>query len=88
MKGTVPIHDKEYAAMLTSRGRITVPKPVRVRLGLKHGDRIEFVVQFGRTLVRRALQSTSPFSKYADTLRAFRGGKKEINDWLRELRGE
>jgi len=30
---------------LTSKGQTTVPKAVRERLGLKPGDRLEFVVQ-------------------------------------------
>jgi AbrB family looped-hinge helix DNA binding protein len=30
-------------AKITSRGRVTIPKDVRERLGLKPGDEIEFV---------------------------------------------
>ena len=29
---------------MTSKGQVTVPKPVRDRLGLKAGDRVEFIV--------------------------------------------
>lgn len=29
-------------AILTSKGQLTVPKDVRERLGLKHGDRVVF----------------------------------------------
>ena len=73
---------------LTSRGRVTVPKPVRERLGLKHGRRLEFVVESGRILVCRAPRGTNPFPKFADRLGTFRGGKKGIIAWLRELREE
>ena len=57
-------------------------------VGLKQGDRIEFVAESGRTLVRRARKSANPFAKYAGKLGTFRGGKKEINAWLRDLREE
>ncbi len=29
---------------MTSKGQVTVPKPVRDQLGLKAGDRVEFIV--------------------------------------------
>ena len=32
------------ATSMTSKGQVTVPKPVRDRLGLKAGDRVEFIV--------------------------------------------
>jgi antitoxin PrlF len=70
---------------VSSIGQITVPKAIRVRLGLKQGDRIEFLAEAGRTLFR-ARKNTNPFAKYTGALGTFRGGKKEINAWLRDLR--
>jgi antitoxin PrlF len=32
-------------AKMTSKGQITVPKDVRLRLGLKPGDRVRFIVE-------------------------------------------
>jgi AbrB family looped-hinge helix DNA binding protein len=32
-------------AKVTSKGQITVPKDVRVKLGLKPGDRVRFIVE-------------------------------------------
>ena len=77
-----------YAGVVTSKGQVTVPKPIRERLGLKQGDRIEFVAESGRTLVRRARKGANPFAKYAGVLGTFKGGRKEINAWLRGLRDE
>lgn len=77
-----------YGGVVTSKGQVTVPKPIRERLGLRQGDRIEFVAESERTVVRRARKSANSFAKYAGTLGTFRGGKKEINTWLRDLREE
>ena len=77
-----------YGGVVTSKGQVTVPKPIRERLGLKQGDRIEFVAEGGRTLVRRARPGANPFAKYTGTLGTFKGGKKAINAWVRDLRDE
>ena len=79
---------KIHVVRLTSRGQVTIPRSVRELFGLKRGDRLEFVVESGRILVRRAQRDTSPFAQYAGTLGTFRGGKKGINAWLRALRDE
>ena len=34
-----------FAATLSSKGQTTLPKPVRTRLNLKTGDRLEFVFE-------------------------------------------
>ena len=39
---------------LTSRGQTTIPKPIREALGLQPGDRVEFLVQEGQVVLRRA----------------------------------
>lgn len=48
------------AATITSKGQITIPKPVRVALGLDSGDRIEFVEvgkgQFAIVAATRSVQ--------------------------------
>ncbi len=77
-----------YAGVVTSKGQITVPKPIRERLGLKQGDRIEFVAESHRTVVRRARKSGNAFAKYAGALGTFKGDKKKVNAWLRDLRDE
>ena len=39
---------------LTSRGQTTIPKPIREALGLQPGDRVEFLVEDGQVVLRRA----------------------------------
>jgi len=77
-----------YAGVVTSKGQVTVPKPIRERLGLKRGDRIEFIAEDRRTVVRRARVKGNTFAEYAGALGTFKNGKKEINAWVRGLRDE
>lgn len=41
-------------ATITSKGQITIPQPVRQRLGLKTGDRIDFVFDAGGRVVLKS----------------------------------
>ena len=72
---------------ISSKGQVTVPIEVRHRLGLKEGDRVEFVFEDGRTVLRPARQNANPFDAYLGALPAFRS-RKEINAWIRDLRDE
>lgn len=87
-KECYPYHmEKSFTSILTSKGQLTVPQEIRERLGLKKGDRVEFVAEKNRTVVRRADTKENQFAKYVGALPAFPGGRKEINAWLRDLRG-
>jgi AbrB family looped-hinge helix DNA binding protein len=39
---------------LTSRGQTTIPKPIREALQLQPGDRVEFLLDDDRVILRRA----------------------------------
>src|SRR5260221_7442619 len=49
---------------VSSKGQLTVPQEIRKRLGLETGDRVEFVVEEGRTVIRPARSDVNPFEKY------------------------
>ncbi len=72
---------------ISSKGQITVPIEVRHRLGLKKGDRVEFVFEEGRTVLRPARAGVNPFAAYVGILPAF-SSLEEINAWLRDLRDD
>jgi antitoxin PrlF len=72
---------------ISSKGQITVPLEIRIRLGLKPGDRVEFVVEEDRTTFRPARPPENPFLKYAGALPAF-SSIREINAWVRSLRDD
>lgn len=75
-----------YSSTVSSKGQVTVPQEVRSRLGLKEGDRLEFVVEGDRTVIRPARTSENPFAAYSGALGAFPGGESEIAAWIREIR--
>jgi AbrB family looped-hinge helix DNA binding protein len=52
------------------RGQITIPKNVRARLGLRPGDRVEFVVEDDRALVPPVPREPVPFRAYSGALSA------------------
>lgn len=75
------------SSTISSKGQITVPREIRQRLGLKEGDRVEFVIDKGCTMIRPARGPENPFGKYVGALPAF-SGVEEINSWVRTLRDE
>jgi len=76
-----------HSSTISSKGQITVPREIRNRLGLKEGDRVEFVVENDRTTIRpRAHLKIHP-QKYVGALPAF-SGVHEVNAWIQTLRDE
>lgn len=75
------------SSTISSKGQITVPLEIRKRLGLKEGDRVEFVVDKDRTSIRPARAPENPFVKYIGALPAFSSIQK-ANEWVRALRDE
>jgi antitoxin PrlF len=75
-------------AKVTSKGQITVPREVRRRLGVRAGDRLLFE-EDGSGVRVSAVRKESPFEKYRGIgTPGIAKGRKGINKWLRELRGE
>jgi antitoxin PrlF len=78
----------KYSSSLSSKGQVTVPQEIRKRLGLSVGDRIDFVIEGDRTVIRPSREEGNPFHKYKGILGPFPEGKKGNNDWIDELRRE
>ena len=76
------------SSSMSSKGQVTIPQEIRLRLGLREGDRVEFVVEGERTLIRPARQVHNPFERYIGALGTFTGGAEEINAWVADLRDE
>jgi antitoxin PrlF len=72
---------------ISSKGQVTVPIEVRHRLGLREGDRVEFVFEEGRTILRPASLDKNPFEAYLGVLPAF-SSSEEVNAWVHDLRSD
>jgi antitoxin PrlF len=46
---------------ITTKGQVTVPKALRDRLGLRPGDKVEFVELDGRVELRKEGQGLTPY---------------------------
>ncbi len=78
---------QEYAK-ITSKGQITVPREVRRLLGVRPGDRLAFESD-GKSIRLRPVHRKSAFSKYRAIGNPEIGsGRKNINRWVRNLRGK
>ena len=70
---------------ITSKSQITIPKAVRVRMGLRPGDKIDFVEENGSYVLRKHFDE-SPFAKWRGYLKHLEG--RTSDELVEELRGE
>ena len=77
-----------HYSTITSKGQLTIPQEIRKRLGLETGDRVEFVVEDGRTVIRPARSEVNPFDKYIGVLGPFPGGEEGIKTWIDDMRSD
>jgi AbrB family looped-hinge helix DNA binding protein len=72
---------------VSSKDQVTIPLEVRKKLGLREGDKIEFVAEKGYFFIRPARGSANPFERWAGALPAF-DSLEEINHWVRDMRDQ
>jgi antitoxin PrlF len=71
---------------ISSKGQVTVPVEVRTRLGLKTGDRVEFVLEDDRTVLLPAQKEANPFTQFVGILPPLPNNQSSLEFW-REMRG-
>jgi AbrB family looped-hinge helix DNA binding protein len=77
-----------HFSTISSKGQLTVPQEIRKRLGLETGDRVEFVVEEDRTVIRPARAEVNPFDKFIGIAGPFPGGEEGIRAWIDEMRSD
>ena len=74
-----------FTAKITSKGRITLPKEGRRRLGIGPGDEVEFLEENGKYMLTKNVRE-SPLAQYRGYLKHLEGSNTD--EIMRELRGE
>ena len=69
-------------AVVSEKGQVTIPKPLRERLGIRPGQILEFEEESGRLVARKSL-AIDPIAAVFGTLR----GIGRTDDLIREMRG-
>ena len=69
---------------ITTKGQTTIPKEIRLRLGLRPGDELEFVEVDGEIVLRKRVQD-SLFKEYRGYLKWLAG--KDPDELVEESRG-
>ncbi len=73
------------SSSISSKGQVTIPVSVRQRLGLREGDRVEFVLEGEKTVLRPVRSLENPFTKFVGALPAF-ANIAEVNAWVDDIR--
>ena len=69
---------------VTSKGQVTIPKAVRDRMGLRAGDKVEFVEKDGEFVLCKDIEESS-FDKWVGYLAHLEG--RDPDALVEEMRG-
>lgn len=70
---------------VTQKGQVTIPRDIRLLLGIKTGDEVVFELDKGKAVLKKKGASTHNFKKYLGFLSHLKG--KKTKDIIDELRG-
>jgi AbrB family looped-hinge helix DNA binding protein len=70
---------------VTQKGQVTIPRDIRLLLGIKTGDEIVFEIDKGKAVLKKKSVSIHNFKKYVGFLSHLKG--KKTDDVIDELRG-
>lgn len=77
----------QYVRKISSRGQVVLPRQLMNTLGLRAGDRVEFVEVNGTWTVRRHAPE-GLFAKYIGAFKFRRYLPMDSEEFLNEVRGE
>jgi AbrB family looped-hinge helix DNA binding protein len=72
---------------LSSKGEITIPLEIRVKLGLRDGDQVAFFQNGPDVVIRPVRSSENPFLEFVGAVPAF-ANVQEVNAWVASIRDD
>lgn len=75
---------KSSAAIVSEKGQVTIPKPLRERLGLKSGQVIEFKAENGKLIGFKKSQNKGSLDEVVGFLKK----KVHVDRYLNDIRGK
>lgn len=72
---------------ISSKGQITLPLEVRKRLGVTSGDKVEFVFDGERTVVKPVREEADPFAAWMGIAKDVPAGFN-VDDWISDMRDD
>lgn len=73
-------------AKVTSKGQITIPKPIRVSLGVKPGEKVVFIQEGGEVVMMP--KTKKPLERLMELRKEIRFTQREIDEMIRESKRE
>jgi AbrB family looped-hinge helix DNA binding protein len=75
------------SSKISSKGQITLPKEVRDSLGVGVGDRVQFLFDGQRTVVKPVRDEENPFLAFVGTAPSFSTVEESVA-WVRDMRDD
>ena len=73
------------SSRISSKGQVTIPQEIREQLGLRAGDRVNYVKEQGRIYIQPMREGVRSFAEFMGMAPGFKS-VEEINAWVREMR--
>ena len=70
---------------VTQKGQVTIPRDIRLLLGIETGDEVVFELDKGKAFLKKKGTSISNLKKYVDFFSHLKG--KKVDDIINDLRG-
>jgi AbrB family looped-hinge helix DNA binding protein len=80
--------DKPEYGRVTGKGQVTIPKTIREALGVRYGDRVDFVERDGVVLLKKHFDEDAFDAAVAKWTGVVDLGGMTVDEYVKDMRGE